>query len=314
MEHEQVVLVGVDGSPASLNALEWAVAQALQVGWRLHLVCAYAVPTFAAASLDGGYAALDDTAIREGAQAVLDEAMARVADRGVQVTSALETGDPAGVLVDLSKQVCLVVVGTRGRSGFAERVLGTVSSALPAHAHCPTVVVPLLDGEDDDDTSPLPINRIVVGVDGSESAKVALEHAIEQAEVWQAELTAVVAVPIGAGAGVLGWLPAAVDRESVLADVKEGLNVTVDRALEGRQLVVRRHALDGNGAALLSEFSTAVDLVVVGSRGRGGFAGMLLGSTSQQVLHHTACPVMVVPSRIQDEGLPPMARGWKRRK
>ena len=313
MEHEQVVLVGVDGSPASLNALEWAVAQALQVGWRLHLVCAYAVPTFAAASLDGGYAALDDTAIREGAQAVLDEAMARVADRGVQVTSALETGDPAGVLVDLSKQVCLVVVGTRGRSGFAERVLGTVSSALPAHAHCPTVVVPLLDGEDDDDTSPLPINRIVVGVDGSESAKVALEHAIEQAEVWQAELTAVVAVPIGAGAGVLGWLPA-VDRESVLADVKEGLNVTVDRALEGRELVVRRHALDGNGAALLSEFSTAVDLVVVGSRGRGGFAGMLLGSTSQQVLHHTACPVMVVPSRIQDEGLPPMARGWKRRK
>ena len=314
MEHEQVVLVGVDGSPASLNALEWAVAQALQVGWRLHLVCAYAVPTFAAASLDGGYAALDDTAIREGAQAVLDEAMARVADRGVQVTSALETGDPAGVLVDLSKQVCLVVVGTRGRSGFAERVLGTVSSALPAHAHCPTVVVPLLDGEDDDDTSPLPINRIVVGVDGSESAKVALEHAIEQAEVWQAELTAVVAVPIGAGAGVLGWLPAAVDRESVLADVKEGLNVTVDRALEGRQLVVRRHALDGNGAALLSEFSTAVDLVVVGSRGRGGFAGMLLGSTSQQVLHHTACPVMVVPSRIQDEGLPPIDRGWKRRK
>lgn len=314
MEHEQVVLVGVDGSPASLNALEWAVAQARQVGWRLHLVCAYAVPTFAAASLDGGYAALDDTAIREGAQAVLDEAVARASGRGVDVTSALETGDPAGVLVDLSKQVCLVVVGTRGRSGFAERVLGTVSSALPAHAHCPTVVVPSREGEDEDDGATMPITRIVVGVDGSDSAKVALQRAIEQAEVWEAELTAVVAVPIGAGAGILGWLPAAVDRESVLADVKEGLNVAVDRALEGRDLVVRRHALDGNGAALLSEFSTAVDLVVVGSRGRGGFAGMLLGSTSQQVLHHSACPVMVVPTRVQDEGLPPIAMGWKRRK
>ena len=315
MEHEQVILVGVDGSPASLNALEWAVAQARQVGWRLHLVCAYAVPTFAAASLDGGYAALDDTAIREGAQAVLDEAATRVSDRGVEVTSALETGDPAGVLVDLSKQVCLVVVGTRGRSGFAERVLGTVSSALPAHAHCPTVVVPLHEGDDDEDNAPpLPITRIVVGVDGSDSAKVALNRAIEQAEVWDAELTAVVAVPIGAGAGLLGWLPAAVDRENVLADVEEGLNVAVDRALEGRDLVVRRHALDGNGAALLSEFSTAVDLVVVGSRGRGGFAGMLLGSTSQQVLHHSACPVMVVPTRVQDEGLPPIAMGWKRRK
>ncbi|QOR71524.1 universal stress protein [Ruania alkalisoli] len=310
MEHEQVVLVGVDGSAASLNALEWAVAQARRVGWRLHLVCAYALPTFAAASLDGGYATLDDTAIRDGAQAALDEAVARASGRGVDVTSSLETGDPAGVLVDLTKQVCLAVVGTRGNSGFAERILGTVSSALPAHAHCPTVVVPL---HEDDGEPPLPIRRIVVGVDGSDSAKVALDRAIEQAEVWDAELTAVVGVPIGAGAGLLGWLPAAVDREVVLADVTEGLNVTVDRALEGRELTVRRHALDGSGAELLSEFSTAVDLVVVGTRGRGGFAGMLLGSTSQQVLHHSACPVLVVPTRIQDEGLPPIAMGWKRR-
>ncbi len=310
MEHEQVVLVGVDGSAASLNALEWAVAQARRVGWRLHLVCAYALPTFAAASLDGGYATLDDTAIRDGAQAALDEAVERASGRGVDVTSSLETGDPAGVLVDLTKQVCLAVVGTRGNSGFAERILGTVSSALPAHAHCPTVVVPL---HEDDGEPPLPIRRIVVGVDGSDSAKVALDRAIEQAEVWDAELTAVVGVPIGAGAGLLGWLPAAVDREVVLADVTEGLNVTVDRALEGRELTVRRHALDGSGAELLSEFSTAVDLVVVGTRGRGGFAGMLLGSTSQQVLHHSVCPVLVVPTRIQDEGLPPIAMGWKRR-
>lgn len=309
MEHEQVVLVGVDGSAASINALDWAVAHAKKIGWRLHIVCAYALPTFAAASLDGGYATLDDSAIREGAQAVLDEAVARVESRGVDVTSAVETGDAAGVLVDLSKQVCLAVVGTRGHSGFAERILGTVSSALPAHAHCPTVVVPFREGE----PAQVPIKRIVVGVDGSESAKVALRRAIEEAEVWGAELTAVVAVPIGTGAGLLGWLPAAVDREGVLADVKEGLNVTVDRALDGHTITVRRHALDGNGAALLSEFSTAVDLVVVGSRGRGGFAGMLLGSTSQTVLHHSACPVMVVPTRTQDEGLPPMAMGWKRR-
>jgi len=316
MEHEEVVLVGVDGSPASLNALEWAIAQAHQTGRRLHLVCAYAVPTFAAASLDGGYAALDDTAIREGAQAVLDEAVERASGRGVEITSALETGDPAGVLVDLSKQVCLAVVGTRGHSGFAERVLGTVSSALPAHAHCPTIVVPLNEDEEGEEAPArtMPIRRMVVGVDGSDSAKIALNHAIDQALLWEAELTAVVAVPIGAGAGILGWLPAAVDRESVLEDVKEGLNVTVDRAVEGKDITVRRHALDGSGAALLSEFSSAVDLVVVGSRGRGGFAGMLLGSTSQQVLHHTACPVMVVPTRVQDEGLPPIGQGWRRRR
>src|SRR5690606_9991628 len=127
------------------------------------IVCAYALPTFAAASLDGGYATLDDAAIRDGAQAALDEAVARVASTGVEVTTALETGDPAGVLVETSKEVCLAVVGTRGKGGFAERILGTVSSALPAHAHCPTVVVPYRENAE----LPLPIRRIVVGVDGS---------------------------------------------------------------------------------------------------------------------------------------------------
>src|SRR5690625_1721852 len=188
MEREPTILVGVDGSAASLNALDWALAHAGQSGWNLHLVCAYALPTFAAGTIDGGYATLDDTAIREGAQAVLDEAMARCEGTSVQVTSSLEAGDAAVVLVDLSSQVRLAVVGTRGRSGFAERILGTVSSALPSHAHCPTVVVPLHEGDDDDEDNapPLPITRIVVGVDGSDSAKVALNRAIEQAEAWDA--------------------------------------------------------------------------------------------------------------------------------
>ena len=98
--------------------------------------------------------------------------------------------------------------------------------------------------------------------------------------------------------GVLAWLPAAVDHEQVLRDVTEGLNVVVDRALaDVPDLTVRRIALDGTGAELLTEFSVATDLIVVGSRGRGGFAGLLLGSTSQAVLHHSDCPVMVVTNR-----------------
>ncbi|MPV48578.1 universal stress protein [Pseudactinotalea sp. HY160] len=308
MTREQVVMVGVDGSAASLQALDWAAAFAERIGWRVHIVCAYALPTFAAASMDGGYATLDDASIRDGAQAVLDEAAARLAGCDLEVTSALETGDPAGVLVELSKKVCLTVVGTRGHSGFAERILGTVSSALPAHAHCPTVVVP----HRDDAASKLPVRRIVVGVDGSDSAKVALKNAIDHAQLWDAELTAVIGLPIGTGSGLLGWLPAAVDSEQLLADCKEGLDVTVNAALEGHEgVTVRRHALDGSGAALLSEFSTAVDLVVVGTRGRGGFAGLLLGSTSQAVLHHSECPVLVVPSRTKDEDLPPLAP-WNR--
>lgn len=304
MTREEVVLVGVDGSAASLGALEWAAAFAERTGWRLHIVCAYALPTFAAASMDGGYATLDDQAIRDGAQAVLDDASSRLDGRDIEITTALETGDPAGVLVELSRKVFLSVVGTRGQSGFTERLLGTVSSALPAHAHSPVVVVPHKEGA----THKVPVEKLVVGVDGSESAKVALSRAIEHADLWGAELTAVVGLPIGSGAGMLGWLPAAVDSEALLADAKEGLDVAVNQALVGHENVkVRRHALDGSGAALLAEFSTAVDLVVVGTRGRGGFAGMLLGSTSQAVLHHSVCPVLVVPGRLKDEDLPSLA-------
>lgn len=332
MTHHDVVLVGVDGSPPSLAALDWAAAYAKVHAKSLHLVCAYSVPSFTAAALDGGYAALDDTAIAEGARAVLDEALARVSPLGLTASSAVATGDAAAVLVELSRDADLVVVGTRGRGGFAERLLGTVSSALPAHAHCPTVVVPYrrhdrtgpgsrgmpaevpgvvpaeaatgaAGGPGADAVRPtLPVHRIVVGVDGSEAAEVALARAVRETEAWGAELTAVTAVPIGTSTSFLAWLPSAIDHEAVLHDVGAGLDVVVDRALaEHPDVQVRRHVLDGTAAQLLTEFSEAVDLVVVGSRGRGGFAGLLLGSTSQAVLHHASCPVMVVTTKARDE-------------
>ncbi|KGM13333.1 universal stress protein [Cellulomonas bogoriensis] len=312
MTVENVVLVGIDGSPASLNALDWAAQHARVHGYGLHLVCAYSVPSFTATALDGGYAAIDDTAIQDGARAVLQEAVERVRPSGVRTTSAVATGDAAAVMVELSRGAATVVVGTRGRGGFAERLLGTVSSALPAHAHCPTVVVPYRpehEGREPEPSAPR-VRRIVVGVDGSPAAEAALSCAIRQAEIWDAELTAVAGVPVGSGTGILAWLPSSVDHEAVLRDVAEGLDVVVDRALADHPGVqVRRHVLDGTGAALLTEFSTAVDLVVVGSRGRGGFAGLLLGSTSQAVLHHAVCPVMVVTSRRREEWSPTSVAG-----
>jgi nucleotide-binding universal stress UspA family protein len=309
MEHEPVVLVGIDGSETGAVAAEWAAREAVKLGWRLHVVCAYSLPTFTVASLDGGYAALDDSAIRAGAQAVLDKAVEQLAREGLEITSSLETGDAAGVLVELSRNAGLAVIGTRGKGGFADRLLGTVSSALPAHAHCPTVVVPVREEHD----VLGPIRRIVVGMDGSESAKIALARAIDEAEMWGVELTAVAGVPMVSGSSALSaWLPASTDREAILAEVQAGLDAAVEAAAAGRDVVVKRHALDGSGAALLTEFSTAVELIVVGTRGRGGFAGLLLGSTSQTLLHHAVCPIMVVPSRVKDEGLPPTAVGRRR--
>ncbi|CAM3602422.1 universal stress protein [Isoptericola cucumis] len=310
MTRPEVVLVGVDGSAASLHALDWAAGYARRTGWALHIVCSYSLPSFTAASLDGGYAALDDTAIQEGARAVLAEAQERVADCGVPVTSAVASGDAAGVLVELSREHGLAVVGTRGKGGFTERLLGTVSSALPAHSHCPTVVVPYRGPGTGESTDPErrdgdvvhEVRRIVVGVDGSPSAEVALRHAVAQAQVWRAELVAVAGVPLAGGAGVLAWLPSQIDHEQVLADVKEGLDVTVDKfEAQNPGVTIKRHVLDGSGAELLTEFSTGADLIVVGSRGRGGFRGLLLGSTSQAVLHHSACPVLVVTRKCDEE-------------
>ena len=326
MTRSEVVLVGVDGSAASLHALDWATAYAHRVGWALHIVCSYSLPSFTAASLDGGYAALDDTTIQEGAKSVLAEAEARVADAGVRATTEVATGDAAGVLVELSADYGMAVVGTRGKGGFTERLLGTVSSALPAHARCPVVVVPLraeanrgvswtvpdggaggsaTSGTETAAVAPgaaeiREVRRIVVGVDGSPQAERALQHAIEQANAWGAELTAVTGVPVG-NAGMLAWLPSTIDREQVLADIGAGMDVLVDRyEAENPGLRIRRIVLDGTGAELLTEFSTASDLVVVGSRGRGGFRGLLLGSTSQAVLHHSACPVLVVNKHCPD--------------
>ena len=304
MDHQSVVLVGIDGSETSAVAARWAAREARRLGWGLHLVTAYTLPSYPVASLDGGYAALDDAPIRAGAQAVLDSAVRRVSGEGLRVTSSVETGDAAGVLVELSRDAGLAVVGTRGRGGFADRLLGTVSSALPAHAHCPTVVVPVRERHD----VLRPIRSIAVGVDGSESSSVALERAIGEAELWGAELTAVAAAPMVVGHGMMAVLPAPLDRDAVLAEVAAGLNVSVDGVVGDREITVKRAAIEGTGADVLTELSASTDLLVVGTRGRGGFAGLLLGSTSQTLLHHALCPIMVVPSRVQDEHLPPVTR------
>ena len=308
MARSAEILVGVDGSAASLHALDWATQEARVHGLGLRLVCGYALPSFAAASLDGGYAALDDSAIRAGAQAVVADAVAHVADAGVPVSSHVTVGDAAAVLIDESARVTMAVVGTRGGGGFAERLLGTVSSALPAHAKCPTVVVPTRRrakgaAPDEEPLVVRPVHRVVVGVDGSPAAELALRHAIREAKAWDAELVAVTGVPVTAGTGALAWLPAAVDHDQVLQDVAAALDVLIDRVAAGEPGApsVKRTVRDGTGAQLLTEASERTDLLVVGSRGRGGFAGLLLGSTSQAVLHHAQCPVMVVNQHAQPE-------------
>lgn len=286
------ILVGVDGSREALQAAEWAAARAKINNAQLQIVCAYALPSYTAASMESGFAVIDNDVIRANAQTVVDEALTHLAKLGYQAEGRVEPGDPTTVLVQLSEQADLIVVGTRGTGGFADRLLGATSSALPAYSRCPVVVVP---GRVTDQQF-TPVKKIVIGVDGSRRSRKSLRRAIEEAALWGAQLTAVDAVPMASSAGVLAWLPATVDRESILRDVRDELKAICKAESAGSGVEIHAHALDGNPAALLTEFSTAVELVVVGTRGRGGFAGVLMGSTSQSVLAHSTCPVLVVPT------------------
>lgn len=290
---KQTILVGVDGSSESYNAVDWAGAYAQHYGARVHVLCTYGLASFTSPSLEPGYVSLDDAKLREAAQKAVNEGLARLEPFQVEVSSSIEIGDAAGVLVGHSSRVDLIVVGSRGGGSFVDRLLGSVSASLPVHADCPVVVVPEhLTG------SPfMPLRRIVVGADGSEVSSNALQAAVDEAISWGAQLHAVSALPYSTGAGMFAWMLAAVDRPQLLDEMRMGLRESVERALAGRDFEVKQLVLEGSPAELLTEFSTAVDLIVVGNRGRGGIQGLLLGSTSQTVLEYSTCPVLVVSSR-----------------
>lgn len=304
------IVVGVDGSDHGQCALVWAAREAERRRRPLHIVTAYSVPIFAASGLDGGYATVDDSVIREGAEAIVKQALDKVSGYTIDVDASVENGDASGVLLEMSESAKLLVFGTRGRGGFVGRLLGSVSSALPAHAKCPTVTVPLICsdrlGETTEDkrikaeqarSGHQPVeNVVVVGVDGSEQARVAVLEAASQAERLGATLRVVCAVPQYSGS--LAWVPAPMDRKALFADIR----VQLDAGMAWLKshfphLPVESELKDGSPVDVLVEASRHVELIVVGTRGRGGFTGMLLGSTSDGVLHHAKGPVLVVPDR-----------------
>lgn len=304
------IVVGVDGSDHGQCALVWAAREAERRRLPLHIVTAYSVPIFAASGLDGGYATVDDSVIREGAEAIIKQALDKVSGYNIEVDGSVENGDASGVLLEMSETAELLVFGTRGRGGFVGRLLGSVSSALPAHAKCPTVTVPLICsdrlGETTEDKriraeQAKPGHRqvenvVAVGVDGSEQARIAVLEAADQAERLGATLRVICAVPQFSGS--LAWVPAPMDRKALFEDIRTQLDAGMAWLKSHYpKLSIESELLDGSAVDVLVEASRHVELVVVGTRGHGGFTGMLLGSTSDGVLHHAKSPVLVVPDR-----------------
>lgn len=290
MINDKAILVGVDGSHASYKATWWAANYAKHAGLTLQIVCAYSLPSYAAVSFDATYTAMgDDNAAHSDAQEILSKAKAVADEQGVEAATLIVTGDPASVFVELSRNYNLIVIGNRGKGGLAERLLGTTSSSLPAYAYCPIVVVPYTD--DDGNLMHLnnTITKVAVGSDESKWGLKALDIAADFATCWGAELDVISAVPNLKG----------VDGEdAVMESYKDDLEVRIKPLQESHpDLKINKQIVSGPAVSALTKASYDHDVVVVGSRGRGGFTGLLLGSTSQGLLQHAVGPVYVVPRK-----------------
>ncbi|HZG90280.1 MAG TPA: universal stress protein, partial [Pseudonocardia sp.] len=222
------------------------------------------------------------------------KAVAAQAEPDLQVSPEVLTGMPVGVLTEQARGAQLLVLGTRGLGGLAGLLVGSVAVGLAAHAACPVVVV---RGEVREGRSELPV---VVGVDGSPTSEAAVAFAFDAAAGRGVPLVAVHTWAQTAFdaevAAMIDWDAVARDEQEVLAGRLAGWGQKYPD-VEVRPVVAR----DGAAHALVEQSRTA-QLVVVGSRGRGNAAGLLLGSVSHGVLHRSRCPVAVVrPDAVAGE-------------
>ncbi|SDZ29661.1 Nucleotide-binding universal stress protein, UspA family [Micromonospora pattaloongensis] len=285
-------VVGVDGSGESLDAVRWAARRARAVGDPLRLVYGYSppmpVPTMPVLAVTPDVVPEEYIRAADDLLATAADAARGAAD-GVEVSTEAVLGGPARVLVEASGRAALVVIGSRGRGGFAGLLLGSVGVQVSGHARCPTAVV---RGEEH------PGGVVVVGVDGSEPSHAALRFGFAEAAWRRVPVLAVhawqrptpLSLPEATAAGFSeDFDPASVERRA-RATATDAL---APLRAQFPEVEVREQVIEASPPGRLVEASRDAALVVVGSRGRGGFAGLLLGSTSQGVLQHAECPVVV---------------------
>ncbi|GAA2433810.1 universal stress protein [Streptomyces macrosporus] len=284
------VVVGVDGSRSSLDAVAVAAREARLRGVGLRVVHAFLWP---AVHVPLGPSPLGppDGGLRAMAERLVADAVehARTAEPGIEVDGEIVAGEPLTVLEGRSRGAALVVVGSRGLGGFTGLLLGSTAVHLSAHGRCPVLVV---RGRAE------PTGPILLGVDGSPAGEAAVGFAFAEASLRGVDLVALHTWNNWTGPATGGPgdpLPLVYD-ENMLRDEEERVAA---EALSGWQakhpdVTVHRRLVQGRTRQALIEASGEARLLVVGARGRGGFSGLLLGSVSQAVLHHAHCPVAVV--------------------
>ncbi|SMC94803.1 universal stress protein [Lentzea albidocapillata] len=281
------VVVGVDGSSSALEAVRWAAEDCTRHHAPLRLVHGYLLPA-------RGYpeVVLTSTEVRHAietqARAWLDEAAeaARAAALGIEVTTHVATCGAAALLIEESREARLMVLGSQGLGGVTGLLVGSTALALASHGQCPLVVVR---------GTTHPEGPVVVGVDGSPTSEAAVAFAFEAASMRGVSLTAVMSwdnLMIGsdydASQFTFSWDHVEEEEQRLLAQRLAGWqekypDVRVDRVV-----------LRDRPVRALMRFGEQAQLLVVGSHGHGGFAGMLLGSTSQALVYHAPCPLAIV--------------------
>jgi nucleotide-binding universal stress UspA family protein len=270
------IVAGYDGSPGSGDALRWAAREAKVRGTTL-TVCLAWTPDHIALPTESD---LCDLARQHG-QEILARGLpyAQSVLGPGRVHADLASGSAAHVLCERSRSADLVVVGCRGHGELPGLLLGSVSWQVAGHARGRVVVV--RGGWRPANQAPGPV---VVGVDGSAAAAATLAFAFEEAGLRDVPLVAVCA--LADASGRLG--------EEHRVEEEFG-NLMAAAAKEHPEVAVMERVLAGTPRAALLTASADAQMLVVGSRGRGGLEGMCLGSVAQAVLHHAPCPVGVVP-------------------
>jgi nucleotide-binding universal stress UspA family protein len=290
------VVVGFDGSATAHQALDWGAAAAEAYGVPLTLLRARPDAEGEVVLLpidDTGEARIaEDADVPDSEAALIDPALASVSASHpeVEVRAVLHPEAPVTALLEASETADVLVIGSRGIEGFRGLLLGSTTMSVAPHAHCPVVVV----YPPDEDTARAQRearhpDQVVVGHDGSEFADHALDFALAHASRTGLGLVVVV---VHKSRHATTPEPAAEDSTDPVV-----VHVRTRIAEAGTQVPVTVLVGSGRPAGVLVEEADGAPLAVVGARGRGGFAGLVMGSVGLQLLIHAECPVAVVHSR-----------------
>jgi nucleotide-binding universal stress UspA family protein len=283
------LVVGVDGSEPSLRAVDWAADEAALCGVPLRVVYASLWERYEGSALARDLGRPDAQVLAEDiVRAGAHRAHSR--QTGLPISLAALPEDPAYALVREGKNASALVVGSRGRSGMANLLLGSVSLFVAGHADCPVIVV---RGSNDNQARTPVHGRVVVGVGDVSAATV--RFAAQEAERRGAVLH-----------GIRAWrcpVHETIDHPLIAGTPERVYEEHAAEALEAAlrhlppDVKVQRSTVEGPARRVLLAAAHEADLLVVGARRRPGRFGLQLGRVAHTVLHHSACPVAVVPER-----------------